>query len=90
MFRRKRKASDFSSEMEAHIQLETDRLREQGVSEREARAWGGAQRVAFAGVMSGVQRHKGSAIGTEGCLAFDGKNARERVAARPFPATALC
>ncbi len=27
MFRRKRKASDFSSEMEAHIQLETDRLR---------------------------------------------------------------
>src|SRR5947208_3781122 len=47
MFRRKRKASDFSSEMEAHIQLETDRLREQGVSEREARA---AARRAFGNV----------------------------------------
>src|SRR5271156_1419409 len=38
MFRRKRKASDFSAEIEAHIQLETERLREQGLSEEEARA----------------------------------------------------
>jgi putative ABC transport system permease protein len=38
MFRRKRKASDFSSEIEAHLQLEIERLREQGLSEEEARA----------------------------------------------------
>src|SRR2546430_17125476 len=53
MFRRKRKASDFSSEMEAHIQLETDRLREQGVSEREARA---AARRAFGNVTQAQER----------------------------------
>src|SRR5438045_1505131 len=53
MFRRKRKASDFSSEMEAHIQLETDRLREQGVSEREARA---AARRAFGNVTRAQER----------------------------------
>src|SRR5207247_2032825 len=51
--RRKRKASDFSSEMEAHIQLETDRLREQGVSEREARA---AARRAFGNVTQAQER----------------------------------
>src|SRR5579863_406871 len=38
MFRRKRKPSDFSAEIEAHIQLEAERLREQGLSEEEARA----------------------------------------------------
>jgi predicted permease len=38
MFRRKRKASDFGAEIEAHIQLETERLREQGLSEDDARA----------------------------------------------------
>ena len=53
MFRRKRKASDFSSEMEAHIQLETERLREQGVSEREARA---AARRAFGNVTQAQER----------------------------------
>src|SRR5438046_6131948 len=53
MFRRKRKASDFSSEMEAHIQSETDRLREQGVSEREARA---AARRAFGNVTQAQER----------------------------------
>ena len=37
MFRRKRKATDFSAEVEAHIQLETERLREQGLGENEAR-----------------------------------------------------
>jgi hypothetical protein len=37
MFRRNRKTSDFSAEIEAHIQLEIERLREQGLSEKDAR-----------------------------------------------------
>jgi predicted permease len=36
IFRGKRKASDFKAEVEAHLQLETERLREQGLSEEEA------------------------------------------------------
>src|SRR5262245_61967163 len=38
MFRRKRKPHDFSAEIEAHIQIETDQLRETGMSEEEAKA----------------------------------------------------
>src|ERR1700676_2623939 len=38
MFRRKRKLGDFTSEIEAHIHLEIERLRERGLSEGEARA----------------------------------------------------
>ena len=38
MFRHKRKASDFNAEIQAHLQLEMERLREQGMSEEEARA----------------------------------------------------
>jgi predicted permease len=38
MFRRKRKLDDFSHEIEAHIQLEIERLREQGLTEDQARA----------------------------------------------------
>ena len=38
MFRRGRKTSDFGAENEAHLQLETERLREQGLSEQDARA----------------------------------------------------
>lgn len=37
MFRKHRKASDFDAEIEAHLQLEADRLQEQGMSEAEAR-----------------------------------------------------
>jgi predicted permease len=37
MFRRHRKPSDFDAELEAHLQLEADRLREEGLSEEEAR-----------------------------------------------------
>jgi putative ABC transport system permease protein len=37
MFRKRRKASDFDAEIEAHLQLEADRLQEQGMSEAEAR-----------------------------------------------------
>ena len=47
MFRRKRKAGDFSAEIEAHIRLEAERLREQGLSEKDARA---AARRAFGNV----------------------------------------
>jgi predicted permease len=38
MFGGKRKARDFNSEIEAHLELESERLREQGLSEEEARA----------------------------------------------------
>jgi predicted permease len=38
IFRRGRKTSDFGAEIEAHLQLETERLREQGLSEQDARA----------------------------------------------------
>ena len=38
MFRRKRKENDFSEEIQAHIQLESERLRGQGLSEDEALA----------------------------------------------------
>jgi hypothetical protein len=38
MFGRKRKLDDFSAEIEAHLQLEIERLKEQGLSEEEARA----------------------------------------------------
>src|SRR5438105_591231 len=48
MFRRKRKPSDFSAEIQAHIQHESERLREQGLSEEEAQA---AARRSFGNVM---------------------------------------
>jgi hypothetical protein len=38
MFRRKRKSADFRAEIEAHIDLECERLQEQGMSRREAEA----------------------------------------------------
>ena len=53
MFRRKRKASDFSAEIEAHIEHESERLREQGLSEEEARA---AARRSFGNVMQAEER----------------------------------
>jgi predicted permease len=37
MFRRNREAGDFGAEIETHIQLETERLQEQGLSYEEAR-----------------------------------------------------
>ena len=36
MFRRKRSAEDFAEEIKAHLELETDELRHEGVSENEA------------------------------------------------------
>jgi predicted permease len=38
MFRRKRATSDFTDEIQAHIQLEIERLREQGLSDEAAQA----------------------------------------------------
>ncbi|HXZ11755.1 MAG TPA: ABC transporter permease [Candidatus Sulfotelmatobacter sp.] len=38
MFGRKRRQDDFTQEIEAHLQLEAERLREQGLSAEEARA----------------------------------------------------
>jgi putative ABC transport system permease protein len=53
MFGRKRKLDDFSAEIEAHIQLEVERLREQGLSENEAQA---AARRSFGNVMHAEER----------------------------------
>lgn len=53
MFRRKRKANDFGAEIEAHIQLEAERLREQGLSEEDARA---SARRAFGNVTRTQER----------------------------------
>jgi putative ABC transport system permease protein len=53
MFRRKRKMSDFSAEIEAHIKLESEDLQQQGLSEQEARA---ASRRAFGNVMQAEER----------------------------------
>ena len=47
MFWRKRKPSDFAAEIQAHLELETERLKEQGLSEEEARV---AARRAFGNV----------------------------------------
>ena len=47
MFWRRRKASDFAAEIEAHLELETERMKEQGLSEEEARV---AARRAFGNV----------------------------------------
>ncbi|HEV2197240.1 MAG TPA: ABC transporter permease [Candidatus Acidoferrum sp.] len=53
MFRRKRKANDFGAEIEAHIQLEAERLREQDLSEDDART---AARRAFGNVTQARER----------------------------------
>src|SRR6267154_2885167 len=53
MFRRKRKASDFTSEIEAHLQLEIERLREQGLSEEDARA---TARRSFGNILQAEER----------------------------------
>lgn len=53
MFRHKRKATDFSDEIEAHIQLEAECLREQGLNAEDARA---AARRAFGNVTQAQER----------------------------------
>jgi putative ABC transport system permease protein len=53
VFWRKRKGSDFSAEIDAHIQQEAEGLREQGLSEGEARA---AARRAFGNVMHAQEK----------------------------------
>jgi hypothetical protein len=49
MFWRKRKPADFGDEMEAHLQLELDRLRNDGLSEEDARPAAEKCRLAGAG-----------------------------------------
>jgi predicted permease len=53
MFGRKRKLDDFTSEIEAHLQIEIERLREQGLSEDDARA---SARRSFGNVMHAEER----------------------------------
>ena len=56
MFGRKRKGSDFSEEIQAHVEHETDRLCEMGWSEAEARA---AARRAFGNMTQAKERFYG-------------------------------
>jgi predicted permease len=53
MFQHKRKPDDFNAEVEAHLELETHRLKEQGMSETEARA---AAHRAFGNVTRAEER----------------------------------
>jgi predicted permease len=53
MFGRKRKVDDFSEEIDAHLQLEFERQRGLGLSDREARS---AARRAFGNVMQAKER----------------------------------
>lgn len=53
MLWRKRKESDFSAEIQAHLENEAERLREQGMSEEDAKA---AARRAFGNVMRTEER----------------------------------
>jgi len=53
MFRRKRKQDDFNAEVEAHIALEADRLKEQGLNDEEAQA---AARRAFGNLTQARER----------------------------------
>ena len=53
MHRRKRKSSDFAAEIHAHLEHETERLKEQGLNEEEARA---AARRAFGNVTQAQER----------------------------------
>ena len=53
MFHRKRKSADFGAEIEAHIELEIERLQEQGLSYEDARA---AARRAFGNLTRAQER----------------------------------
>jgi hypothetical protein len=53
MFGRKRKLDDFTAEIDAHLQLEVARLREQGLSDDDART---AARRAFGNVTQARER----------------------------------
>jgi putative ABC transport system permease protein len=53
MFRAKRKAGDFHAEIEAHLRLETERLRGEGLSDEDARA---AARRTFGNLLRAEER----------------------------------
>ena len=53
MFRRRRPQSDFMAEIDAHLELEADRLRQEGLSEEDARV---AARRAFGNVARASER----------------------------------
>ncbi len=55
MFRRKRSASDFSDEIQAHLQLEADELQAEGLSRQEAHR---NARVAFGNVAAAQERFR--------------------------------
>src|SRR2546423_4175543 len=53
MFKRKRKSTDFTAEIDAHIEMEAERLRECGLTDDEAR---NAARRAFGNVTHARER----------------------------------
>jgi predicted permease len=53
MFRRKRTVQDFTSEIQSHLQIESERLQAEGLSEKEARA---AARRAFGNLLHAEER----------------------------------
>jgi putative ABC transport system permease protein len=53
MFRRRRRQGDFQAELEAHLQMEADRLEERGLSRHEAEA---AARRSFGNVTAAAER----------------------------------
>ncbi len=53
MFRRKRETSDFGAEIDVHIELETERLQDQGLSYQAART---AALLAFGNVTQAPER----------------------------------
>ena len=70
MFERKRKLSDFTEEIEAHLQLEMERLREAGMSEEDART---EARRAFGNVTRGRESSRKDTWGTGQALSLGRK-----------------
>src|ERR1700744_4139994 len=67
MFRRRRAAEDFSEEIKAHLELEADALRDEGLSEEEARR---RARVEFGSVPAARERFylRGRAVWLENMM----------------------
>ena len=51
MFRRRRRANDFAEEIQAHLELEADELKDEGLNEEEAHR---RAKIAFGNVASGA------------------------------------
>lgn len=88
MFRRRRKQGDFMAEIEAHLALETSRLREQGLSEEQAQS---AARRAFGNTTLATERfyERGRWVWFDGFVADVRHTIRGLVKAPGFTVTVL-